>query len=227
MKRKINLPELEQLKQFVLDPARPIDPDLVSSLADFNAAVVKAMLKRQEGLVRKMNSLERKNNRLTKREQEAIEAGLIKQTGLDSYEVAKALLYQLQHLKTYRLTRTKVVFILYEMYASWLVSKQERLFDEQPVATEWGPQFWRVYKRMNVMIPVSDEDWRDLASKNPGVAQFCRNAARKYYDYAEKKLQKTFKESLPYKNASKEKNDGKWNKEITDQDIISWKKSQS
>ena len=56
-----------------------------------------------------------------------------------------------------------------------------------------------------------------------GAAVFCENAARKYYDYSDKTLAEMFRKSAPYKNASKEHNDGKWNKEIDDRDIYSWK----
>ena len=50
--------------------------------------------------------------------------------------------------------------------------------------------------------------------------------AAKYYDYTESTLSRMFLASKAYKNADKEHNDGKWNKEIADADIYAWKASQ-
>lgn len=149
--------------------------------------------------------------------------GTFKDSDLDSVDVAMGLIYCLQQKSTYRLTKTKVTMILYGMYCSWLGSKKERLFIEHPVATSWGPQFWRVYKRLdNLDKRLPDSVYKTLAEKNPGIAVFCRNTANKYYDWKESTLKEHFLNSEPYIHALPKKNE-KWNKEISDAEIYAWK----
>ncbi len=173
-------------------------------------------------------SLERRLDRYKSKEQAAVEQGLFADTGLDSLDVALALLYCLQRLKTYKLTKNKLIYILCEMYASWLGSKKERLFVEHPVCTQWGPQLWRVYKRIDrVGALVPYEYYEKLASQNAAVAAFCKNAAQKYYDWKESDLKELFARSEPYRNALPAHNGGKWNKEISDSDLYLWKANKS
>ena len=100
---------------------------------------------------------------------------------------------------------------------------KERLCREHPVATEYGPMFWSVYKKINPSSRVPYEAWKELCEKNAGIAAYCRNAAQKYYDTKCSELEESFKKSKPYQKASKEYNFGKWNKEISDQDIYEWR----
>ena len=116
----------------------------------------------------------------------------------------------------------KVIAILYEMYASWLGSKQERLFSHHPQATQYGPHFWRVANKCKDMNGTY-EDWKKIAELNPGMAEFCKNAAAKYYDWKLSDLTNSFIKSTPYKNALPINNGGKWGKEISDADIYAWK----
>lgn len=171
----------------------------------------------------KIFALERKLDRFKKAEKEEVANGNFMETERDSYEVALVLLYCLQQLKTYRLTKTKFLYILYNAYASWLAGRKERLFTEHPVATKFGPQFWRVYKRISLQAQVPYEYWSSFCKKNAGVARFLDNVARKYYDYSENMLKDPIMKSAPYLHALPEHNDGKWNKEITDSDIFVWR----
>lgn len=169
-------------------------------------------------------SLERRLDRYRKREEAAIAEGNFDETGLDSLDVALALLHCLQRVKTYNLTKNMLIYILYEMYASWLASKKQRLFAEHPVVTEWGPQLWRVYKHIaNVKAPVPYDCFSKLANQNPAVAAFCRNACNKYYDWKASDLKDIFLKSAPYKSGLPQHNNGKWGKEISDSDIYVWK----
>lgn len=167
--------------------------------------------------------LERKLDRFKEKEQEDIAQGNFAETDRDSYEVALCLLYCLQQVKTYKLTKSKLLYILYLAYASWLAGHKERLFAEHPVATEFGPQFWRVYKRLNINTNVPYDVWKNMCEKNPGIARFLDNVAHKYYDYSEKMLREPIMKSEPYRHALPEKNHGKWNKEITDSEIFVWR----
>lgn len=219
----------EQLKSLVAlaeDDKAPYDPDAVAALNYLHSSVQRAVNRRLASAYRRNEVLTQRLDRYRARENNRIETGEFGETGLDSAEVARALLYQLQQLKTYKLTKTKVISILYEMYASWLFSKKERLFEEHPVATEYGPQLWRVSKRLNLYEHIPYEDYKALASRNPAVAAFTKAAAEKYYDYKESDLSGPVLKSLPYRNATKEHNDGKWNKEIDDREIYAWKADQ-
>lgn len=227
MRYQISFEEFKQLIAYADDDKLVVDPDLLLRFNDLHADIERNVLKAFTGARKRNTLLQEKVNRLVEKRDSKILAGEFKETGLDSYEVAQALLYQLQQVRTYKLTKGKVILILYEMYASWLNSKQERLFLEKPVATEYGPQFWRVWKRLNVSSRVPYDEYKALAEKNPGVAKFCYNAAQKYFDYSDDTLKHLFMKSKAFKNASKENNGGKWNKEIDDRDIYAWKKEQN
>lgn len=218
--------DLAALTAFAQDDRAKIDPEQIERLNALHRAVERNALKNLTGLRKRNAMLNEKIERLRDKEKLKISVENFAETGLDSYEVALGLLYQLQQLKTYRLTKNKFISILYEMYASWLHSKQERLFLEHPVASPYGPQFWRVSERIKLAVPVQYKDWKALCEKNPGVAAFCKKAAEKYYDYAEGDLNRPLLKSEPYRNADKDHNGGKWNKEIADKEIYAWKDAQ-
>ena len=215
--------DLAALTAFAQDDRAQINPEQIERLGALHRAVERNALKNLTGLRKRNAMLSEKIEHFRDKEKLKISVEDFAETGLDSYEVALGLLYQLQQLKTYRLTKKKFISILYEMYASWLHSKQERLFLEHPVASFFGPQFWRVYERISLAAPVQYKDWKSLCEKNPGVAAFCKNAAEKYYDYAEGDLLRPLTKSLPFRNADKDHNGGKWNKEIADKQIYAWK----
>lgn len=144
----------------------------------------------------------------------------------DSVDVACAILYFLQG-KGSKITKTKLICILYEVYAAWLVSHRERLFIEHPVAYEHGPWFWRVSTKIrNVYTPVPKSIVDKIFNENSGVGVLIQRAAEKYHDYSEAELTAYLLKSKPYRNAAKDKNNGKWNKEISDADIYYWKRDQ-
>ena len=218
--------QLKELMAFASDDRQSPSMEALESLNTLYFAVQRNLLKNHTGLRKRNIALNEKVQKLVDRQHDKILAGEFAETGLDSVEVALGLLYQLQQLNTYKLNKYKLNAILYEMYASWLQSKNERLFIEHPVATKFGPQFWRVFKRIETSTPVQRQAWLDLAGKNPAVAAFCKNAAAKYYDYTEGDITRPFLKSKPYKNADDSHNGGKWNKEISDQEIYAWKQEQ-
>lgn len=222
MRSTITPEELAQLTAFASDDKADVDPAAVQKLCSLHAAVTAHLAKRFAGL-QKRNALlgQRLDTFKEKRTERFMQEGY-DETGLDSCDVAWVLLYHLQQMHTWRLNKSKVILILYEMYCSWLSSKQQRLFLEHPVATEYGPMFWRVYKRIQTekSVPYTKVAW--LKEVNPGVAVYCENAARKYYDYDPKTLEKLFLKSKPYRMSTKEHNGGKWNKEIDDHLIREW-----
>lgn len=215
--------QFESLIRLVQDERSPIDMDAVEALHAMHSTVEKIVIKRLIGSEKRNSMLQERLEKYKERDRIRVEEGNFGETELRSDDVAKALLYQLQQLRTYRLNDYKLQAILYEMYASWLESKKERLFDEHPVATPYGPRFWRVFKNVKAAVKVSYDDWTALAEKNPGVAAFCRNAANKYYDTSEGELSRMYLKSKPYTSADKDHNGGKWNKEMDDRLICAWK----
>lgn len=169
-----------------------------------------------------------KVERLETKREDALRKGDFAETGLDSLAVAKCLLYYLQQKDSWRLTRTKVLHILFLMYASWLAGHRERLFVEHPVASEYGPQFWRVFKNMlSTTTPVDADVVRSMGESNAGVLRLCQNAAAKYCDYSEADLRSFVSKCPAYRNALPENNGGKWSGELSDYEIYQWKKEQS
>lgn len=200
-----------------------LETDALSTFISLNAALVKRMSTSIAGKNRNIAMLERRFERIQKRSDAEIAIGNFPEAQRDSADVAHMLIYHLQ-MHDAILTKNKVIHILYLMYASWLYNKKERLFLEHPCATEWGPQFWRVYGRIDVKFRMSNEQYAQLAKADPAAAAFCKNAAQKYHDYPETDLKFHLKKSKPYLNALPETNYGKWNKEISDTDIFNWKK---
>ena len=219
--------QLDSLHRLADNEKGIIDLDAVEALAQLQATVTRCLSRNYGALRRRNETLTTRLDRQKEQQEKKILAGEFAETGFDSAEVAVALLYQLQQLHTYRLTPYKVNAILYEMYASWLGSKGERLFTEHPVATQFGPRFWHALKRINVQQRIESETWKSFAARNPGIAQFCINSARKYYDVTEKSLNERFMKTDAYRNALPEHNNGKWNKEILDTDIHAWKQSET
>lgn len=216
----------------------------LKSILDFNqgttkeapvAAIVKLQritIEATEALAREASRraletarLQRHLDRLSAREESAVETGeAFVELGLDSVELANALIALLKEKKTYQLTKDKVELIMFEIYASWLASKKERITVEHPQATPYGPRFWRAYSKMD--FNSGDEAVKRLSDRNPGLAVMVRNAANKYYDYSLSDLERYLKKSEPYKKASPAPG-GKWNTELSDTDIYRWKKSEN
>lgn len=216
--------ELDELKRYAEDEDAVLsDYAILKRFLNLEFAVMNKMAKDLPKQRRAaLRGQERINRLMAKRESDHA-AGEFADTGLDSVDVALALLYKLQQKKTYQLTLNKVMHILYEMYASWLASKGERLCIEHPVALESGPWFWRVRNKVDVRTRLDESAFSELKSRNPGVAAFVANAAEKYYDYTASDLEKYVK-GMPYTNADASHNKGKWNGEIKDADIYAWKK---
>lgn len=222
---EISMEELQSIIAYVEDDTKVLPSETaVSKLFALSAALTRKLVEDASSLRKKNFTMEKKLYSYQAKENLDALNGDFKDSEIDSAEVANALLYCLQKYNTYQpLTKTKVVYILYEMYASWLASKKERLFAEHPSCSKWGPQFWRVYKRLDMHQDIPYEQFEKLAQQSPAIAAFCKNAAAKYYDWKEKDLQTIFTKSRPYKNAMPDKNGGKWGKEISDADIYVWK----
>ena len=186
------------------------------------------LVKENAALGSRLEKATAKIARFEERKQEAILQGEFAETGLDSVEVARCLLYYLQQKQAWRMSKSKLQYILFEVYAAWLAGHKERIFIEHPVCTEYGPMFWRVFKQIeNLQSPLSADCVRTLGEKNPGVVAICKNAAAKYYDYGDSQLKSYLLKCPAYKEAMPQKNNGKWNGLMQDALILAWKQDQN
>ncbi len=220
--------ELDMIIGFVRDgDTAVLETGAIGKLYNLAAATGKRLTEETLRRQSRIFTLERSLDRYRRKEAQAAAEGVFESMDFDSLEIASALLYQLQRFQAAKLTKTKIVYILYEMYASWLASKRKRLFNEHPVATEWGPQLWRVYSKIGspaARVPYSS--WENITGQSPAVAKFIENSAAKYAGAREKEMRETYVNSEPYRLCTADKNGGKWNKEIPDSEIYVWKKNQ-
>lgn len=215
--------DLDKIIRYVNDEAEGIPSfDTIGNFQALYFSLQRKLASDYQEIQKKCFRMERRLERIDRHEERKIQEGVFAESGIDSLEVADVLLYHLQQLQTWKFTKNKFMSILFHMYASWLGSKRERLFTEQPVATEWGPHFWRVSKRLNLTQQIPYDAVKALQEKRPDIAAYIRNAAHKYYDVKEDELSKVHKNCAPYKNASPQNNGGKCNKVINDSDIYLW-----
>lgn len=218
--------QLEEITRFVNDEQDTLPGTAATSaLQNLFFAYQKKLAGRLNETIRKADRLEKRLNLLENKREEQAVLGNFECIDIDSVIIAKGLLYKLKGLNGYNLTKYKVIYIMYLMYASWLASHRQRLFIEHPVATEWGPHLWRVAKNIDIKTDGTIEDWRKLTQESPAVAAFTEESAKKRYLLSPDELRRLLVATAPYTNALPEKNGGKWNKEITDADIYAWKKS--
>lgn len=234
MRNNLSYEQLDELIRFADDDRHPVDLAAVETLASLNAAVQRNIVRHLSGQRKRNAMLNERLQRYTERQEREVIDGNSREYGIDSADVANIIMYHLQHLKTYKLSVYKVNAILYEMYAGWLFRNKERMVDEHPVATAYGPRFWRALKNCyKENHTISYEEYRSIASRitekkiGPGILSYAENAAKRYYDVSDKDLNEMFMKSKAFKNATPEYNNGKWNKEIADGDIFEWKKSQA
>ena len=197
-------------------------PEAAAKLINISTRLQKKLLDDALRSGREAAGYRRRLERIASKNEAAAAAGDFKDLGFDSVDVARCLLHCLQEMGMF-CSRNKLIHLVYVAYASWLASKGERICIEHPVATEWGPNYWRVYKHIASPAAIVPYDaFKTIAERNSGLAVFLRNVARKYGDYRDGDLER-YVCGKPYKNALPEHNDGKWNKVIADADIYEWK----
>lgn len=191
----------------------------VNLAAAFNARVLTAYSVTRGKLGGAERTIARQKVRLEGR----VAEGAFVELDFDSVDIALCLVYLLAE-KNLFYSRERVQYLLYEAYSRWMADHSERLTTEHPVAQEWGPHFWHISKICGKATPrVTIENFRKVASKNAGVAEFLRNVVAKYSSWTDVELKEAFVRSTPYLNA-KNAGNGKWGREIKDADIFAWKK---
>lgn len=219
--------ELDLLLNIVRDDNPDFfNAELMNRFFAMNETIHKKLVLSNIRSIKKAQALEKKLESFKAAAEREIPQEGFSESGMTSTEVGTMLLFHLQKLQTYKLSRTKLVLILYEMYASWLYSKEQRLVDETPLATDYGPTFRKVMKTFeNVYARVPFKTYSELSDKNPAIARFCENAARKYYDWSTEDIKKKLTQNKAYTNADAKHNKGNWYNKISDHDIFEWRKS--
>lgn len=216
--------EMKMLVAFVEDGNRDVlGTDAPSKLSALFFAFQKRLSETNSELRRENARLHKRLSFLeARRENDAVE-GNFGDLNLDSVDVARAVL-ALCSLKGYEMTWPKLMAMVFDTYAVWLVSHHQRLFLEAPKAQESGPWFWRVAKNVNTFRGWQNTDVIDrLASVNPGVVAVIRNVVDKYGALSEKTVCDWLRRSPVYRESHKDNNQGKWNKEMADSSIYAWK----
>ncbi len=228
MRTNLTPEQLQRLVAFAEDDRQKPPVEDIVALNALHEAVQRNAIRHLEGAMKRNLRLNETLTKYKDREQARIDTGEFPGTGLTSVEVAEALLYQFQKNSAQKLSVGKIVLVLYRMYATWLYGSRERLFGEYPTANSYGAQFNDVYahfKDKDLYERVPYGKWKALCEKNYSVAGFIERYAAKYGPVPYADIQKPILESRPYKNASRENNNGKWGKIIEDADIYAWKKA--
>lgn len=193
---------------------------------NMSSALQFRLLKDLNGAEAKLSTAQRRLERLDEKEELFVAEYSYPELGCDSVDVAAALLWALQRY-SYKVNITKLVHILYEVYAAWLGSHKERICVEHPVITAYGPQFWRVYRHFQAKVgePMDKGAFDDIAGRFPGLARLIQNAAAKYHDMDDRDLKQYLIKSRPCQKAmpAKTEKEPKWNNPIDDHLIVLWK----
>lgn len=221
--------ELNLVLRFVNDEGEEVlksdvPQRLTNIYAAFCSRMGKVVAREHSRAVRAETTVERLRNRLYAKGEE----GEFRQLGFSVMDVALCIVYLLKE-KNFYYGRNIVQYILYFGYSRWLANHHERMFEEQPVAQEWGPHWWAISKKCTGVPPVTTyDDFKRIAERNSGVAAFLRNLVAKYGTWSEEDMKNVLLDSFPYKNAMAKKTAAdpalqKWGRVIKDSDIFVWR----
>jgi len=222
----INPEEMRRIQAF-LDGTAPdvIFTDLPGKCYRLAEAMKSKCLDEARKAVASKKSLERRIEKIQASKERQYLEGKFAEANRDSLEVAYAIKYVANSNNIF-IKRTLLIPVLYDVYANWLYSQKEILTTEEPKAIESGPQFWRVYNKIDMKMPASEtkQYYDSIVAFNPGVIAIIKNVLRKYIDIDERRVAAIMKNNDAYRNADKDHNCGKWNKVIEPKDIYLWKK---
>ena len=97
----------------------------------------------------------------------------------DSLTFAKALVYMAQ-MEGRGLNMSQIQAILYIAYGVWMVTHEDRLFDEHPQAWQYGPVFPRVYSKLKKGMTDSQVQYLKLKEDSPERLSFLERCFRRY-----------------------------------------------
>lgn len=224
--RVILTPEqLAKLIRFADDDREAPDIEAIEALNVLHETVQRNALRHLSGALKRNARLSDRLERYQEKRRAEYATGEFQNVELDSVTVAKALLYQLQQRMSYGITTKRFQAILFRIYATWLYKNKERLFDEQPKAQEYGAVFFRVKNNLQLSYRAVYADYKALCEADPDRAAFVKSSAEYYANKTEDEILSPILKGSAYKNASKEHNDGKWSKTLSDADIYAWRET--
>ena len=226
MDYRLSMEDMNRLQLFLDNKASDtIYTDLPERLNRLCNAVNKKCVEEARKAIRAKVNLDRKVEKLQDGIIRNYPGIQFKEMNRDSLEVAYAIKHIANNYGHY-IRRTMLIPILYDVYANWIYSAKEILTDEQPKATENGPQFWKVYTKIDMRKPVNETKryYDALASFNSGVIALIKNVLNKYINMDDSRVAEIMRNNVAYINADKSHNNGKWNKVIEPRDIYAWKK---
>lgn len=215
--------DFEVLKQYIEGDASAPSRELVSQFLQMSQALQMRMYDNILSLKHELETTKRKLSKYDEEERRKVETGEFDELGFDTKELAFALLYILKS-KTHFVSMVKLQACLFLVYANWLAFHGQKICIENPVAQEKGPWFWSVAKKIDTRVNVSADWLNRIRIANPGVAAVISNVADKYGELSDSRISGYLTKTLPYKQADKEHNAGKWNGVIQDKLIYEWKK---
>lgn len=207
--------------------------DLASRLFRLSDAVRTRLVADSRKTASRYASARKKLERLENARESHRLQGDFEEYGYDSWQILKIIFYCADR-NGLKLSSRRAIAILYLLYSSVLAKEGKRLTVEHPVANINGPQFWgaaNALSKNGIRTQEYAQDYRILASANPGLAEHINNAVKLYGKYYEPRDAKDdpvcsmLIKSAPYRKASRENNCGKWNGLIKDEEIYDWKKN--
>lgn len=161
--------------------------------------------------------------------QEALE-GNFDCLGIDTIDLAKAVLYVSARQGFKIENKTRFRLLVYAVYCAWLGGKEpQRVTIEHPVAQPaYGPclQSMLDEKKITYLTVTDGKEYRNIAELNPGLAATIKNVVKKYMSYSLQDVKTVLMgKNTPFKKiADKCLKEGVSKMEIPDKDIYLWKR---
>lgn len=226
MDYRLNPQEIELLQSFIDGKDNSVlNTELPERLFRFAEAIRRRSIEEARKAVKREETVRKRLDRILEKNESEYLEGNFSEANRDSLEVAYAIKYYANKNNIF-IRKGLLIHILFDVYANWLYGAKQKLTDEEPKATQHGPQFWKVSEKINMALPVANtvRYYEELAKFNPGVIAIIKRAVDKYARMDAERVEEIMKNNIAYKNAHRDKNAGKWNKVLKDKDIFLWKK---
>lgn len=224
MRVNVSTQDFEQIKDYLEGAEITISREQVANFFSMADELRSRMLKNLGTAKNEVSRLNRRLERYADQENKKIEEGNFDELGLDSVDIARALLYVMKSRKVY-ISHRKLQYALFIVYANWLATHRQKICIESPKAQEWGPWFWRVANNVKEKNVTLSTDFDNLMKINPGLGCLVKYVGEKYSDMNEDDIAKYLKKSEPYVKADASRNNGKWGAVLDDTLIYRWKAS--
>lgn len=215
-----------------MDGKAPAPTEELEAYFRLGEAIRRRLLHESTAAVSKAARLEQRLERYREKADADAEQGVFDCLGLDSVELAKAVLWSARKQSLYMDCKTRFRLTVYGVYCTWLGSARQRITIEHPIAQcAYGPTLPKMLDeaRVDYRMTPTDECYRKICEMEPGLAKTIDNTVSKYLSYGLKDVENYFKgKDTPFaKAAALAAREGKTVAEIPDRDIWLWKKTHS